>query len=203
MNRLQAALAGIGVLLDQKEIGWALVGGIAVSVRAEPRFTRDVDLAVAVEHDAEAEQLVADLRVLGYKILQTVEQEATGRFATARLSPPGEDSNGVVVDLLFASSGIEREVVAGAEVIEVMPGLNVPVAGLPELIALKLLARDDKTRPQDASDLVVLSSLATAVDFDSASRLVHLIEERNYNRGRDLSSEVARLARSSRDTELE
>jgi hypothetical protein len=37
---------------------FALVGGLAVSVRAEVRFTRDVDLAVAVSSDAEAESLV-------------------------------------------------------------------------------------------------------------------------------------------------
>ena len=66
MNRLQTALADIGKLLDQKGTGWALVGGIAVSVRAEPRFTRDVDLAVAVESDREAERLVGDLRGAGY-----------------------------------------------------------------------------------------------------------------------------------------
>ena len=35
----------------------ALVGGLAVSARAEPRFTRDVDLAVAVVSDDEAERL--------------------------------------------------------------------------------------------------------------------------------------------------
>jgi hypothetical protein len=31
-----------------------------VSVRVEPRFTRDIDLAVAVADDRAAEQLVAD-----------------------------------------------------------------------------------------------------------------------------------------------
>jgi hypothetical protein len=36
----------------------ALVGGLAVSVRTEPRFTRDADLAVAVTDDADAEALV-------------------------------------------------------------------------------------------------------------------------------------------------
>lgn len=51
MNRLQTALAEIADLLDQKGFAWAVIGGLAVSVRAEPRFTRDVDLAVAVESD--------------------------------------------------------------------------------------------------------------------------------------------------------
>lgn len=193
MNRLQTALADIGELLDQKGIGWALIGGIAVSVRAEPRFTRDVDLAVAVESDREAEKLVGDLRGAGYEILETVEQEKTGRFATARLLPPGGDPGGVIVDLLFASSGIEPEVVATAEKLEVLPGLTVPVAGLPELIALKLLSRDDVARPQDAGDLVALAALATARDFESARRLVRLIDDREFHRGRDLSGELDRL----------
>jgi hypothetical protein len=122
-----------------------------------------------------------------------VEQETTGRFATARLLPPGGDPGGVIIDLLFASSGIEPEVVAMAEPLEVMPGLTVPVAGLAELIALKLLARDDDTRPQDAGDLAALTPLATARDFESARQLVRLIEDRNYNRGRDLSGELERL----------
>jgi hypothetical protein len=193
MNRLQTALADIGAVLDQKGFGWALVGGIAVSVRAEPRFTRDVDIAVSVESDREAERLIGDLRGVGYDILETVEQETTGRFATARLLPPGGDSGSVIVDLLFASSGIESEVVAMAEPLEVLPGLTVPVAGLPELIALKLLARDDEARPQDASDLVALAPLATVRDFESARLLVRLIEDRNFHRGRDLSGELERL----------
>jgi len=33
----------------------ALVGGLAVSARTEPRFTRDLDVAVAVPDDAGAE----------------------------------------------------------------------------------------------------------------------------------------------------
>ncbi len=196
MNRLQTALADIANLLDQKGFGWAVVGGLAVSVRAEPRFTRDVDLAVAVENDSQAERLVAELRAVGYEILETVEQEAAGRLATARLLPPGQDRGGVVVDLLFASSGIEPEVVAAAEPLEVLPGLNVPVARLPELIALKVLARDDATRPQDLSDLVALVPLASAEDLESARKLTRLIEDRNYHRGRELSAELERLVRA-------
>lgn len=200
MNRLQVALADIAKILDERGVGWALIGGIAVSVRAEPRFTRDVDLAVSVVSDREAERLVGDLRGAGYEVLETVEQEKTGRFATARLLPPGGDPGGVIVDLLFASSGIEPEVVATAERLEVLPGLKVPVAGLPELITLKLLARDDAARPQDAADLIALAPLATARDFKAVRRLAVLIEERNFHRGRDLSGEVERLEGAGRRT---
>jgi hypothetical protein len=43
--------------LDDCGLGGALVGGFAVSVRTEPRFTRDVDLAVAVAVNAKVGSL--------------------------------------------------------------------------------------------------------------------------------------------------
>ena len=193
MNRLQAALAEIGRLLDEGGVGWALVGGLAVSARAEPRFTRDVDIVVAVEGDRQAESLVRDLRGYGYEVLEAVEQEATGRFATARLLPPGGDPRGVVVDLLFASSGVEGEIVTAAQRLEVLPGLVLPVAGSGDLMALKLLARDDATRPQDGADLAALARHAEAGDLERARSLARLIEDRGFHRDRGLLGELDRL----------
>jgi hypothetical protein len=39
VNRVEAALRGIASDLDVRHIRWAPVGGFAVSVRTEPRFT--------------------------------------------------------------------------------------------------------------------------------------------------------------------
>jgi len=52
-----------------------------------------------------------------------------------------------VIDLLFASSGIEPEVVADAEPIELLPDLTMGVARTGHLLALKVLSRDDVSRP--------------------------------------------------------
>jgi len=95
-------------LLESLEHPFALVGGLAVSSRAEPRFTRDIDLAVLVHDDAEAESVIFTLRQSGYQVISVVEQEATGRLATIRLRVPLEP-HGAVLDLLFASCGIEPE----------------------------------------------------------------------------------------------
>jgi hypothetical protein len=57
-TKLERALAAAADDIAAERKRFALVGGLAVSVRAEVRFTRDVDLAVAVENDAEAESLV-------------------------------------------------------------------------------------------------------------------------------------------------
>jgi len=188
-------LAAAAAALRSLGVEFALVGGLAVSVRAEPRFTRDADLAVAVADDAAAEALVLALRPLGYEVLATVEHEVVGRLSTVRLGRPGA-SRSVVVDLLFASSGIEPEIVRAAETIEVMPRVTLPVARLGDLIALKLLSAAEH-RPHDTADLRSMAAVATTADWDVAAAAIDLITERGYARGRDLSEALAELSGSA------
>ncbi len=193
MNRIEVVLRAAMLDLAELRLRWALVGGLAVSARTEPRFTRDVDLVIAARSDADAEQAVHALRLRGYRILALVEQEAAGRLATARLAPPGEDDAGIILDILFASSGIEAEVAEMADVLEVLPGLRVPVAGVGHLLALKLLSRDSRTRPQDQVDLAGLRRVAAPADVDAARRAVALIHARGFQRDRDLPRDLERL----------
>ncbi|OLC82383.1 MAG: hypothetical protein AUH72_06885 [Acidobacteria bacterium 13_1_40CM_4_65_8] len=85
MTSLEATLRQIHTDLTEIRTSFALVGGLAVSARTEPRFTRDADLAVALASDAEAEALIHSLRARDYGIEAVVEQEAVGRLATVRL----------------------------------------------------------------------------------------------------------------------
>jgi hypothetical protein len=165
-----------------------------------------VDVAVAVSGDPEAERLVASLRGFGYEVSAIVEQEARGRLATARLLPPpqtafpppgGEDEGMTLVDLLFASSGIEPEVVAAAERLEISPGLIVPVARSGYLLALKILA-ETETRPQDRADALALLETADGVDLQEAREALELIVRRGFDRGRDLRASLARVLRLRR-----
>jgi predicted nucleotidyltransferase len=188
---LRHVLSVISRQLDAQHAGWALVGGLAVSVRTTPRFTQDIDLAVAVSSDRDAERLTADLGHYGFQLESVVEQEATGRLAVATLSGSSEDD--APVDLLFAMSGIELEVVAGAELLEVLPGLSLPVASPGHLIALKVLARDDATRPQDLVDLQMLLTAANVDDLATATASLGLIRDRGYDRGKDLLAELELL----------
>ena len=159
-----------------------------MSVRSEPRFTRDVDLAVAVRTDDEAELVVQRLLGLGFRTAAVVEQERHARLATVRVTLPGEPVRGVVGDLLFASSGIESLVVEEAERLEVFPGRFVAVARAGHLIALKLLSRDDRDRPQDRVDLVALLAVANDEEIERARSAVRRIEELGFARGRDLTA---------------
>lgn len=128
-----------------------------------------------------------------YVVFSVVEQDATHRLATARLAPiaaHGEAS--VIVDLLFASSGIEREIAEQAETLEVLPGIDVPVTRTGHLLALKVLARSD-ARPQDAADIQALLKVLDAEERSRALEAGRLILARGFARGKDLPSEIARL----------
>ena len=104
------------------------------------------------------------------------------------------DGVDVIVDLLFASSGIEPEIAAAAEVLDILPGLRLPVATVGHLITLKLLARDDDTRPQDLADLRALIAASQPPDILAAEESIDLVLARGYNRGRDLRTSLRELA---------
>jgi len=54
MGPVDAILAQVAADLETIGARWAVIGGLAVAIRAEPRFTKDVDLAVAVVDDRKA-----------------------------------------------------------------------------------------------------------------------------------------------------
>jgi hypothetical protein len=187
---LAEAMTAVAAALGASGTRFALVGGVAVSARADARFTRDVDVAVAVPSDAEAEDIVRRLIEKDWTVSAILEQDVTGRLAQARVMPPGVRP--VVCDLLFASSGIEDLVVAGAEPLEVLPGVVLPVARRSHLIALKLLSVDDH-RLQDRIDLISLVAGAAQGERDEVEEAVAMIMNRGTNRGRDLVSAVQEL----------
>src|SRR4051794_32135332 len=105
---LSGLLRVVAARLAAQRARWAVVGGLAVSARSVARFTQDADVAVSVDSDAEAERLIGAIAVGSFSIQTIVEQTATGRLATVRLAS-GPDATSPLMDLLFASSGIEPE----------------------------------------------------------------------------------------------
>lgn len=187
MIDLHEALIRLEADLAELDLRWALIGGLAVSARAEPRTTRDLDVAVAVANDREAEKVIVALRDRGYRVDTVLEQETTGRLATVRLLAPGQPYEGILVDLLFASSGLEEEIVATADALEILEGLFVPVATVGHLLALKVLAY----RPKDLPDIEALLSYATDGDLKAARESLESLTRRGFARKQDLLARFA------------
>lgn len=186
LTTLGATLALVARTLDSLDVDWALVGGLAVSARVQPRLTRDIDIAVSVTSDDGAEALLFELQRLGWAVGSLLEQSRLNRLATARLTRRHADTGAVIVDLLFSSSGIEPAIVAAATSVEVLPGVEVPVARVGHLIAMKVLARDDRTRPQDFDDLRALLGAASKLELGRARKALEAIEATGGHRNKRL-----------------
>jgi hypothetical protein len=155
-------------------------------------------MAIAVAGDREAEEIIRALRGRGYREASTravMEQKDVGRLATVRfLVPEGEaaedeEEDGLIVDLMFASSGVEPEIVAASERMMVMQELVVPIVRTGHLFALKVLAG----RPKDLQDCQFLWRRMGPEDLQEARETLELINLRGFHRGKDLDAEFARI----------
>lgn len=186
--KLADALQDLVRDLREQGAAFAVVGGLAASARGEVRFTRDVDVAVAVGSDEAAEALLFGLSRRGYVVVATVEQEATSRLATARL----RHRDGIVCDLAFATSGIEGEVVRSAETLEIFPDVLVPTASPAALLAMKTLSVNPQ-RPRDLEDIRAILAANPALREAEVTLLLEAVQTRGYARGQDLLEKWGQL----------
>lgn len=177
--------------LDSMRLKWAIIGGLAYSIYADPRTTKDIDVAVATDSKQELEEIVLHLLKQGYKDKQLLMRMNPTHRLGMRVSLPTSRRYSIPVDLLTDSSGIEREIVEEAKIIEILPSLSLPVASLSHILAMKILASNDADREQDKLDAKALMRVATQEELDDTKKALLLITERGHNRGKDLIQEFS------------
>ena len=176
---LWPTLADAVSLLESRGIPCAVIGGLAVSLRGQPRMTIDVDLVIQADLE-DVLRLVRDLDTTPFApLFPGVEEVVT----TAFILPVRHRTTGIRVDLAVGLSGFEREAIARATRVSVGEA-TVPVVTVEDLLVMKALAG----RPQDDLDirgllgvhrnnvdwercLRIASALGAAVDADVAGRL--------------------------------
>jgi len=122
--------------------GYALVGGLAVSVWATPRATEDIDILVLVAPDGGLESFTAALQKVGIEcqVHRGGAEDPIPLLVTAAIA-------GIPLDCIIAARKWEAEAVQRAVMIEFM-GKTVRVLAPEFLIAMKLKAGG----PQDLID---------------------------------------------------
>lgn len=187
----QKSLRHLLPIFKEAGIRFALVGGLAVTFRGEERTTKDIDLALAVNSDSEAEGVLQLFLASGYRIEALLEQTSQKRLATARLISPL--SSNLIIDLMFSSCGIEREIVQEATLIEILPKISVPVATRSHLIAMKILSVNNTTRTRDKDDLIGLLRRASKREVANAQEALELIKKRGFHRKKRLTVEFKKF----------
>jgi hypothetical protein len=157
-----------GVLGDRR---WYVFGAQAVNVHGRPRMTADVDVTVEIGR-AELPALIRRLDDAGFAL--RVADPEDFMMATSVL-PFVHTRTGMPLDMVIATSGLERMFLERAQPADVGGGVLVPVISPADLVVTKILAG----RPKDIDDAVsVLGSEGEgAVDVDALRELIAQIEE--------------------------
>jgi len=145
---LKKTLLDAAAFLEQEGVPYALIGGIAVSLRGQPRVTADVDMVIALDVDR-ARELVGRLTGSNFEPLFRGVEEIVEK---ALILPLRHRSTHIKVDLAIGLSGFERQAIRRANQVHVEE-TPILVASIEDLLIMKALAgrpRDD----QDAEGLV-------------------------------------------------
>lgn len=182
---LQTTLLDAILLLEARSVRYALIGGLATSLRGQTRVTADVDLVIATSVEA-ALQLVDELPETVFAPLFDNVADIVQR---AFILPLRHRVTGVRVDVAIGLSGFEKLAISRAQPIELY-GHPVSIATTEDLMVMKTLAG----RPQDDQDvrgmlivqrdhidweycLRIAGELGEAVDQDLVGRLLRLRDE--------------------------
>ena len=144
---LYAELLRVVEALDRAGVGYALVGGLAVSIYAAPRATEDIDLMLTAE---DLDRATRALEPLGFRRAGSPMRVAAGRLQIQRLIKiEGRDL--LPLDLLVATDEALAASVGGRQQLAV-EGRPVWIIGVEGLRRLKRL----RGSAQDRADLEAL-----------------------------------------------
>jgi hypothetical protein len=147
---------------------WYVFGAQAVIMYGVPRLTADVDVTLALRPDA-PERFVHDMEAAGFGL----RVGDTNFVRQSRVMPFVHERTGVPLDVVFAGSGLEDEILSRVALTDV-GGTTVPVIDLSDLIITKVLAG----RPKDLEDVRTLWRIhETKVDAGRIRDVLGLLEQ--------------------------
>jgi hypothetical protein len=166
---LQTTLSDLADFLNREGITYALVGGIAASLRGQPRATADVDMVIGVDIPR-ALALAIRLEGTNFRPLFDNVSEIVER---SFILPLRHRSTNIRVDLALALSGFEQGAIDRADSLNVS-GSIVSVITAEDLVIMKVLAG----RPQDEQDLRgIVTAQIDCLDWDYCLRTARELGE--------------------------
>ncbi len=155
------SVIAIARALDEANVKFLVVGGLAVNAHGHLRLTLDVDLVIGLERENILRGLAA-LRSVGYRPYAPVTDEDFADPAKRELWRREKNMRALMlwsdehrrtrVDVfVYEPFNFEAEW-ASHQQKEIVPGLEAPVVSVPALLAMKRAA----ARPKDLEDLRML-----------------------------------------------
>jgi Nucleotidyltransferase of unknown function (DUF6036) len=163
-GRFLDALRAVRDGLEQLDLPWVIIGGVAVIARGVPRFTADIDATVWVG-TVDPERI---LDVLGRQQLAPRIEHAAAFAREHQVLLLRHTPSGVPLDVSLAALPFEQEAIQLGQECD-YAGVQIRVARAEDLVVYKLVA----ARPRDLDDAEKLLSLhGPALDIARIGRLV-------------------------------
>jgi hypothetical protein len=160
-------LGKIANSLDAAGIPYMVIGGQAVLLYGEPRFTRDIDVTLGAGTER-ADELIRLVNAQGWKLRPGVSRE----FLTTAMVLACEDpSSGLYIDFIFSVSD-EREALGRARTVR-RGNAGVRFASAEDVVIHKMVAG----RPRDIEDVRVILLKQRTFDVEYTRRWLHWLDE--------------------------
>ena len=161
------SLGRVTKLLQAHNLEFALIGGLASSIRGRVRITADIDIVV----DCDAAKAVELLEGLDGDLYRPFVVDPQLSIRQFYILPIEDVKSGIRIDLAIGVSGFEKMVVQRASA---PVGYSVPVATAEDLLLMKLMAG----RTQDVSDVKGIVDLnRDSIDWRYCERLAGQLQE--------------------------
>jgi len=128
MNLQFKAAGDIHRFFSEEGIPYVLIGGLALQMWGEPRFTRDVDVTILVKPDEEKIALKRILSAFPPRIPDALEFALKNRVCLVK------SEDGCEIDISLGIPGYEEEVMRRAVWCKLGEGLEVKVCSAEDLI---------------------------------------------------------------------
>jgi hypothetical protein len=166
-DALTAALAALVRWLTSEDVPYAVIGGVAVSLQAAPRYTEDIDVVIWVADDRWPALIDA---AAGHAI--TPRRPDVLDFAARTRVLLLTHATGVPLDISCGALPFEDDLVATAVLLETGT-VSVRVARPDRLLVMKAVAN----RPRDWADIDSLLRQFPGVDTGAARRVIQEFAE--------------------------
>lgn len=163
LAHLKQALGDLARWFRAAEVPGVVIGGVAVSLVASPRYTEDIDASVLLP-EQEWPRFLRLAKRHGF-VSRVADPLELAR--EVRLLPLQHARSGIDVDVSLAALRFEEEMLARANFVRI-GGQRVPVAAPEDLVVMKAIAR----RPQDLLDIETILDLHPDLDLRRVGRMV-------------------------------
>ena len=166
-NQFDGAIARVAKLLKSRNLTFALIGGLASSIRGQLRVTADIDIVI----DCEVPEAIAMLEQLDDATFRPFVEDAETSIRQYYILPLKDVASETPIDLVIGASGFEKLVIQRAFKPK---GYPIPVATAEDLLLMKIMAN----RPQDQTDVQgIVSTCGDTIDWDYCIKMAAQLQE--------------------------